>query len=344
MRRTGLTVAASVLLLLAFVFFVGPARLLNRLAGTDPGWFAAGLLLVALSLACWSQALRPLLAAAGGPVSARRTAVAFSASMCGRQLVPVGAVGGPAITAYAVDRESALSFDETLAVVTVAEFISTIASLALAAAGAGYLATTGSVDPHLRAFAAVSLAFAGGFAALAIAFWYWRGAVERAVLGAAWVARRVTGVVSPRVATGFSGERASRALGRYYGTLETVVDDPRSLVVSYLYHQLGWLCMAVALATSALALDVTLPLGVVLFVVPASLLVDVLPLPGGLGGIEFVLAGMLAVLAGLDLGVAAAVTLLYRVCSYWFVIALGGLAALYASVPVADFLDRDPLE
>jgi uncharacterized protein (TIRG00374 family) len=123
-----------------------------------------------------------------------------------------------------------------------------------------------------------------------------------------------------------------------------VVDDPRSLVVSHLSHQLGWLCLAVALSASALALDAAVPFGVVLFAVPASLLVDVRPLPGGLGGVEFVLAGMLAALAGLDLGVAAAVTLRYRLCSYWFVVAVGDVAALYSSVPVCDLVEREALE
>jgi uncharacterized protein (TIRG00374 family) len=100
----------------------------------------------------------------------------------------------------------------------------------------------------------------------------------------------------------------------------------------------------VALSASALALDAAVPFGVVLFAVPASLLVDVRPLPGGLGGVEFVLAGMLAALAGLDLGVAAAVTLRYRLCSYWFVVAVGDVAALYSSVPVWDLLEREPFE
>jgi hypothetical protein len=44
-----------------------------------------------------------------------------------------------------------------------------------------------------------------------------------------------------------------------------------------------------------------------------------------------------------DLGVAAAVSLRSRLCSYWFVV-LGGVAALYNSVPVWDLLEREPFE
>jgi len=77
----------------------------------------------------------------------------------------------------------------------------------------------------------------------------------------------------------------------------------------------------------------------VVFLVPASHLVAVLPLPGGLGGVELVLAGVLAVVLGIDVILAATVTLLYRLWAYWFVLLAGAVASLYAATPVRSLVD-----
>lgn len=194
---------------------------------------------MAVSMACWSEGVRPLLRTAVGPVSAGDAGIAYTASLFGRQVLPVGAGAGPVITAFAIDRESALSYDETLAVVTVAEFVSTVASLALAAAGLLWLAWTGSFDADLWLVAALLLGFAGLLAAAATFVWYRRSAVCRG--------------------------------------------NERAVFHSYLYHQFGWVFVAIPLSVSAVALGVPLPFGLVCFVVPTSLTVEVLPLPGGSG-------------------------------------------------------------
>lgn len=342
LRRSLLAVGASVVLLAVFLLALGPGSLAAHLAATDPAWLGLGLGLVVVSLACWSEGLRPLLADAGGPVSARRTALAFSASMCGRQLVPVGAVGGPALTAYAVDRESALDYEETLAVVTVAEFLSTVASLTLAAIGVLLVAATGTVDSTLRLFATVLLGVAGLLAALAGTVWYRRRTVEGTVLGVVRLLRLGLGRISSRLAAPFARDRAAEGLHRFYATVDRVAAHPRTLAVSLVYHQLGWVCMALPLSACGLALGVRLPVALVFFAVPASLLVDVLPLPGGLGGIEFALSGLLIALAGVDLAMAGAIVVLYRLCSYWFVVAIGGAAAVYSAVSVRELVGDRP--
>ncbi len=338
MNRLLLAFAASAVLLVGFVLVFGPVDLALAIARTDPVVFSMGLVLVVVALVCWSEAMRPMLADAGGSVSARRTFVAFATSMTGRQLIPLGAIGGPALTAYAIDRESELSYDQTLAVVTVAEFLSTIASLSLAAAGLIVVAATGRVESRLRLFAVALLAFAALFLALAVTLWYRRRTVERLVLGALRFLELTVGARWDRLADAVDPSRAAASLQRFYDTIDLVAANRSSLTVSFTYHQLGWICMALPLYTSALALDADVSLALVAFVVPASLLVDILPLPGGLGGIEFVMAGMLTGLAGIDAVLAGAIVVLYRLCSYWFVIAVGGAAAVVGTVSVRDIV------
>jgi uncharacterized protein (TIRG00374 family) len=83
------------------------------------------------------------------------------------------------------------------------------------------------------------------------------------------------------------------------------------------------------LYTSGLALGVDIPLALVVLLVLLGHLVAALPLPGGLGGVEIVLAGLLTALVGVEAAVAAGVVLLYRLASYWFLILVGVAAAVY---------------
>jgi hypothetical protein len=110
---------------------------------------------------------------------------------------------------------------------------------------------------------------------------------------------------------------------------ERIAADPRALVRALFYSYLGWVFFALPLYFAALALDVSLSLLLVFFIVPASTLAGLVPSPGGLGAIEGALLVLLVAVAGLSQAPAFAAALLYRVESYVFALAAGGLAALW---------------
>jgi len=70
--------------------------------------------------------------------------------------------------------------------------------------------------------------------------------------------------------------------------------------------------------------------------VPAGGLASLLPTPGGLGGAEVGTAGAAVLLTGASVELAAAGVLLFRIATYWFVVAVGGAASLYLSVGAFD--------
>ncbi|MEF8818818.1 MAG: flippase-like domain-containing protein [Haloferacaceae archaeon] len=124
--------------------------------------------------------------------------------------------------------------------------------------------------------------------------------------------------------------------GRSRTTFGTVADQRRAAAAAFGFTLVGWLAFVVPLYTSFRALGVSLPLGVVLLAVPAAGLANAVPLPGGLGGAELALGGTLVALAGLDIPTAAAGVLLYRLCAFWFLAALGGGCAAALRVRVGD--------
>ncbi|MDY6769730.1 MAG: lysylphosphatidylglycerol synthase domain-containing protein, partial [Candidatus Nanohaloarchaea archaeon] len=84
-----------------------------------------------------------------------------------------------------------------------------------------------------------------------------------------------------------------------------------------------------------LSLGFTAPKSALLIALPASMIAGYLPLPGGLGGIEVAMAGLLHAVAGAATPVASAAALLYRIFTYWAgMMLLGGVAASRMSIDV----------
>lgn len=95
------------------------------------------------------------------------------------------------------------------------------------------------------------------------------------------------------------------------------------------YSFVGWVFFVLPLSIAALALDVMIPVWLVFFIIPASTLATLLPTPGGLGGVEALMVLLLTSLTAMQPQTAVAVTLVYRLASYWFVIVTGGVASAY---------------
>lgn len=336
MRRHLLSFVVAVLLLGGFLLFLGPERLAGQLVGADLGVFALGLIAVVAALFCWGEASRRLFVAFGTPLSRRRALIAYGAGAFGKQVLPMGNAGGPAVMAYAFDREIDIGYGRSLAVIVVAEFLSLVASLLLGGVGIASLLLFSSSGSELRWLGVGVVLICAMLAALSVAVWYRRQHVEVAVTGVGGLLVPIVDRVSPPLADRLRPERVGTTIQRYYETFDTVVGDRRAVLYAFALSQLGWVFFALPLYTGALALGVRLPLALALFLVPAAGLATVFPLPGGLGGLEVALAGLLVVLAAIDLATAGAVVILFRLCSFWFFVLVCGGATLMATVGVDE--------
>jgi uncharacterized protein (TIRG00374 family) len=243
------------------------------------------------------------------------------------------------VLARLFQRESDLSYGGSLAAVSIAEGLSFAASTVLAVAGGAALLVFPAILPPAWELPA-GLAVGTGVVICPVALaWYRRDLFERLRGGLKRMIERVGGGVDARLGIGVPVERTKRAIDRYATRFFQVSEYRGTVAVGFLLATLGWLAFAGALYASALAVGLTLSAAVVLFVVAASGYANVLPIPGGLGGYEAVGVGALLVFSGADRETAVAAILLFRVASYWFPLALGGLATTYLSV---DALRVDP--
>ena len=312
---------------------------LAELASADGSLLLVGFVGSLAALGCWSEVHRRLLGSAGAEVGVRLAVVVYAAGTFARLVLPVGNAGAVAVLSYAFDRRTALEAEETVAAVTLGELSSIAASLALAAVGIAVFAVGAPTEPVTRRLVVGVGIGLVVVAAVAVAAW----ASRRRLVGLARDGAAAAGAAVERACRragyGLATGLVERRLRRFGRALSVASTDRRTLAIAFGLALAGWVCLAAGLWACALSLGVDVPVAVALFVVPVAGFATVLPVPGGLGGYEAALASGLYALAGLDPASAVAVSLLFRLPSYWFPMLLGGVAAAALSLGRAELVD-----
>lgn len=337
MRRSLRIVGGFALALLVvgtFLWVVGPRRVLAELSTASLPVYAAGFGAVLAAFWCWSEALRRVLASVGQEVGGPRYRAAFMSGELAKQVVPMGHTGGPVFVSYAVSRETDAPYESTLAAATVVEFVNIGASVLLATLGLAVVLVgrQGPLDSvFLALLVGLGIAVTALFGAGALVY-YRRALVERVVLRVAGIGRGTVGRLSGRVREALAADRIQSTFGTYYEAFDRALVNERQVRRAAAFSVLGWALFLLPLWTSFLALDVRVSYALVVFVVPVLSLVNVVPLPGGLGGFEVALAAVIVALVGIEFPAATAAVFLYRLSNYWFVVLVGVLASAVVSV------------
>ena len=327
----GATLVGTVLFALVFLDW---GRVVTVLAGAEPWLLAVGVVSSLVGLAAWSEALRHLLPPDAGHVSRRRGFAVYATGSVVRNVLPVGYASSIAVLAYVYRREAGLFLHRSLAAVTVAELLVAVASTGVAGSGLLLLVATGPESALVGQLARGAAVLAVGGTLTGALAWYRRETVRRLVHAVAGGAAGAADRLNPGFGERLSPQAVEETIADYIGALSTVSARRRDVWGAAAFASVGWLALVAALYASGLAVGYRVPIAVALFVVPIAGYATVLPVPGGLGGYEIGVAGALHLLGGMDLAAAVAVTLLFRVCSYWAVIAVGAAAAAYLSVDV----------
>lgn len=285
----------------------GLGEVRDDLARMSPGWLLAGIALEVLSCLSYVVMFGPIFCER----MSRRTSgeLALSELAVG-SIVPAAGAGGLALGVWALRRSGMPG--ETIARRTVAFFL--IKSLAnwFAVVVIGVVAGLGLAGHHLSP--ALTL-LPAAISAAAIAF----------VFALPWLAGRRSG----QPAREHPG-RIRRLVARGTGSLLEGVREAarllRSRNVAVIAGSLGyWAFDNAVLWACFKGLGQDVPLTVILLGYLLGQLGGILPLPGGLGGVDGGLIGVL-VLYGTPLAAAAAAVLVYRLILFWVPLAIGGAA------------------
>ncbi len=309
--RRGIPAAVGLLLVIAVVVLApGLDEVRRSLSHADPAWLAAAVALELLSCLGYALMFRPLFCQR----MSRRLSVELSAAELGvGSLVPTSGAAGLALGGWFL-HEGGMKTDR-VARRSVAFFLVKSSVNFFAVALIGGLMALGVVGPPVSLLLTLLPAMA---AVIVIAV-----VIALPRLDAGSGARR-----SDRRAMGWlrSGRRA------LIGGSEEAIIALRPPAPQLIIGAVGyWLFDNAVLWAAFLSLGVSVPLTIVLMGYLIGQLGGALPIPGGVGGIDLGLIGML-VLYGAPAGPAAAAVLIYRLILFWLplLLGVGALVALRA--------------
>lgn len=321
----GFLLAVAVLGLL--VRSVGTQAVIAEAATADLRLFALGFLSTALSLTFRGGVWIRLLGMVDAAFDRLRIATVFLAAMFLKYVTPYGQVTTEPLVAYVVSGYSDMEYEDGFAGIVVADFLNYIPYYTLGGGGLIVLVLTASVDPDLWTYLLALGGLIGVVLALAIVVLYRRSLITTVAVRGAGGVRFTAGRFSERVRRLFAATHVRERVGGFYETVDLLAADRRAVLVAFVLAHVGMVFLIAPVYLTALALGYHVSFAVVALVVAISKLGALVPTPGGLGGIEATIAAALILVAGLDPAVAVAITLLYRVCTYWFTVAVGGLTA-----------------
>jgi len=314
--------AIAGLLVYLLVDFVGTTAVLDRLAGTDLRWLAMGCLSTLLCLTAWGKAWQIVLNVAGVEESFRRLVVTYYAATFANYVTPLGQAGGEPFIAYVLSRDTDASYEDALASVVTADLLNLLPFVTFSGVGFAALLYQAELPAVLEPFAAALFGVALGVPVLAAVGWRYRLRLGRLVLRVAAPVVRYT----PR----FTIDALRGRLRELNEAFQRIAQDRSALVQAVAFSYIGWIFFALPLYFVGLAIgNATIPLLLVFFIVPASTLAGMVPSPGGSGAVEAALVVLIVALTPIADDGATAISILYRVASYFFALGLGGAAALY---------------
>ncbi|UPW00425.1 flippase-like domain-containing protein [Halorussus gelatinilyticus] len=326
-RRTTIKVIAGFVVAGLLLYFFGRVIGWNEIARTFRGanliWLGVACLSTVVSLVIWAKSWDVILSTVGIEVPFRKIITTYFAATFADYATPFGKAGGGPFIAYVLAADTEANYQDSLASVVTADLINLLPFFTFAGLGTLALLIQGEVPKQ----AELLVAGLGGMAVVLPALIYGsyrhRNFVERLVM-------KVVGPVAARVER-IDAENARERIDEFYELVDRIAASRRQLAKTLVYAYAGWLFFAAPLYFAALTLGIADQLTpiLVLFVVPASSLAGVVPTPGGVGGVEFALVGLMVALTTLQADVAASAALVYRVASYWFALALGGIAAFF---------------
>jgi uncharacterized protein (TIRG00374 family) len=253
-----------------------------------------------------------------------------------RLIIPVGSSSAPAIYAYVLHHEFETTFEEELALGTAAELLSYGASAAVALVGMMLFLVGGGEVPYARPVTASIGVIFGGVVAAFVVLWHASRGVDRVVLRVTGAVNRSVGRLSTRVAAATADEHVRGRLETFHETTALLGRAPRTMAVCGGLTVLAWLALSAPLYLAVAALDASTPFALVMVAVPVSGFLYVLPVSGGLGGVEVAVGTLLVAGSGVTVPQAAAAVLLYRVATYWTPLAVSGIVTVLGpTVPEA---------
>ena len=332
-RQNALLFVFFVVSALAFLYFVLPQlagldETWNRIEQGDPWWLAAAFGFTVLSFGGYVLLFQGVFVRAGSRIDLAASYQITMAGLAATRLFAAGGAGGIVLTAWALRRSGMprrAVADKTLA------FLVLMYVVYMAALVIGGIGLYTGLLPGPAPFAITMVPAIFGAIAIAIG------------LGLAWVPPdlqgRLEGWAGGRGRMAKLAQRLSNAPAAFSAGIREAIEHIRSRDPALIGALLYWGFNIAVLWASFHAFGEAPPIAVIVVAYFVGFLGNLLPLPGGIGGVDGGLIGAF-VAFGVDFGLATVAVLVYRGFAFWLPTIPGAIAYFQLRRTVARWRDE----
>lgn len=333
LRTTALGFLLAAVVLGVLGWLVGVDEVVTILRRADTGGVVGVGLLIGGWVAAWGFGIRATLGAVETPTSAWTGVLLSAGAGFANNITPFGHAGGEPLTGLLIVERTTASYERGLAAMATVDTINVIPSVGFGLLGLAWIALAGPLGDQLFIAAVVTVVATVVGSMVGVVGWRRRnGLAPRLAVGLAVVFRPI-GDVIPRLTPPSRTAVVSRVEG-FVADIEAIAGQPRTLAVVVAYSALGWLCQIAALWVAFGAIGAPISVAAASVAVPLGSVAAALPLPGGAGGIESVLVGLLVATPLTALAPASVVAgvVLFRGVAFWLPTATGGVVFAASTV------------
>jgi uncharacterized protein (TIRG00374 family) len=328
--RRGVWLVGTLLVAVLFVRGIGVRRFQSAILAADVEIVAVVVGVALLVLLFRGLALGVLLGILGYSVSTRRIVGVYAVTTMVSTVVPGGRAGGAPVNGHVVARAADADYEDGVVAVVVASLLSNLAIGAFGLCGVVYLFVT-SPGGTVTQVAAVAIGLFGLVVLGVAGLWRVRGRVYAGIVAGAVRVTRVAGRLPYVPSPGREAvERRASALADAVARLRE--GSHRQVAVVGTLFAVAHGLTVVALWLSFFAVDQAVPPGVLLAVIPVAVVTAVVPTPGGFGGVDVALVGLLTAGTAAIAPVAGAAVLVYRTATSGPALLVGGPVVLAMGV------------
>ncbi|ATW87781.1 hypothetical protein halTADL_0986 [Halohasta litchfieldiae] len=340
LRTTALGFLLAGVVLAVLGWLVGVDEVVAILRQADNRGVGLVGLLICGWVAAWGFGIRDVLRALDTPTSSVTGILLSAGAGFANNVTPFGHAGGEPLTGLLIVDRTSAPYERGIAAMATVDTVNVFPSVGFGLVGLGWIAVDSSLSHQLTivAVAAVVATVVGSL--LGVAGWRRRsGLAARLAAGLSHIARPI-GSVMPRLTPPSRAKLTARIEG-FVADLELIAGSRRTLTVVFGYSAVGWLCQIAALWAAFEAIGAPISFAAALVVVPIGSVAAALPLPGGAGGIEGLLVGLLVAtpLSTLPAASVVAGVVLFRGVAFWLPTATGGI--VFAESAVRQRRQRD---
>jgi uncharacterized protein (TIRG00374 family) len=318
-RDRALLLGLFVVSAIAFLYFVlpqlsGVKNTWDRLDQGDPWWIALALVFQVLAMGSYVLLFQGVHVPPGSPITYRESYLITMAGLAATRLFAAGGAGGVALTAWALRRSGMPRREVAERMIAFLVLLYGVYMLAMVVCGLGlYFGLFDGPDTFALTILPAALALVAILVMIAIGLV--PGDLERRLDGFNPSNARVAKVVR-RMAT----VPASMSGGVRFALNSTRRPDA-AMVGTFTW----WLFNIAVLYAAFRAFGDAPPVAVLVMGYFVGLLGNLLPLPGGIGGVDGGMIGAFAAF-GVDPGLALVAVLVYRLFAFWLPTIPGGIA------------------